>query len=125
MQRACGQSTEMYGRLICVLALFLICHFPLDICSQHLGLQQPWDVGVVARGGTMDLRQLHRHVRDAVRNGHVEHQATDVPLSAAERRALRAFDKRLKAVGGRTNSLVPSVAGSLEWFAPSAPAVVD
>lgn len=73
----------------------------------------------------MDLRTLHRYVRDAVERGHVEERTMDMSLSAAEQGAVRAFDKRLRAVGGRTTNLVPPVAGSLEWMAPSAPAVAD
>jgi hypothetical protein len=64
----------------------------------------------------MNLSRLHRSVRAAVLQGRVDDRDAANALSASERRALRAFDKRLKAVGGHAVQLTPPVAGSLEWL---------
>jgi hypothetical protein len=73
-------------------------------------------VGVRSIAGEgMNLTQMHRMVREAMLRGRVDDRGMTEPFSASEQRALRAFDKRLKAVGGHVAQLTPPVDGSLEW----------
>jgi hypothetical protein len=64
----------------------------------------------------MNLTQMHRMVREAVLRGRVDVRGTTGEFSTSEQRALRAFDKRLKAVGGHAAQLTPPFNGSLEWL---------
>jgi hypothetical protein len=64
----------------------------------------------------MNLTQMHRMVREAMLRGRVDVRGTTGPFSASEQRALRAFDRRLKAVGGNAAQLTPPIDGALEWF---------
>jgi hypothetical protein len=70
----------------------------------------------LSEGENMDLTQLHRSVRAAMLQGRLNDRGAMRSFSASEQRALRAFDKRLKAVGGDAAQLTPPVNGALEWL---------
>lgn len=60
----------------------------------------------------MDLATLHTAVRSLTRGGRVD--GAKLPLT--ERSALRALRRRMRAVGGRMDRLVPP-SGSRIWLA--------